>query len=187
MHLYGSYSTRIESGSDDPDYLGHLSHFLVGQAGLTYKLNYLYVIQIYNRWHILKKRYWCLISEWTLGLVNALNHHWHKLAYYLKVLWSMWSPEISFLTILHMDQFCILPIMKKFSYSIASYPMSFYIIFKENFNMWVTSESYVGHTWVTSWLLCGSVGQQLWLIWNSESYLHIWILNTTVSHFDPCC
>ena len=33
---------------------------------------------------------------------------------------------------------------------------------KENFNMWVTSGSYVGHIrialWVTSGLLCGSVG-----------------------------
>ena len=34
-------SNRVESGSDDPDYLGHLGHFLVGQVGLIRKLNYL--------------------------------------------------------------------------------------------------------------------------------------------------
>ena len=29
-------TTRVKSGSDDPDYLGHLGHFLVGQVGLIY-------------------------------------------------------------------------------------------------------------------------------------------------------
>ena len=46
-------ATRIESGSDDPDYLGHLSHFLVGQVGLIRKLNDLDVTLIFNRSHIL--------------------------------------------------------------------------------------------------------------------------------------
>ena len=45
--------TRVESGLDDPDYLGHLSHFLVGQVGIIRKLNYLGVTQIFNRSHIL--------------------------------------------------------------------------------------------------------------------------------------
>ena len=31
--------SRIESGPDDPDYLGHLDTFLVGQVGLICKLN----------------------------------------------------------------------------------------------------------------------------------------------------
>ena len=38
--------SRVESGSDDPDYLGHLGHFLVGQVGLIYKQNYLYVTRV---------------------------------------------------------------------------------------------------------------------------------------------
>ena len=38
--------TRIESGSDDPDNIGHLFHFLVGQVGLIHKVNYLDVTWI---------------------------------------------------------------------------------------------------------------------------------------------
>ena len=38
--------TRVESGLDDPDNLGHLDHFLVGQVGLIRKLNYPDVTQI---------------------------------------------------------------------------------------------------------------------------------------------
>ena len=30
--------SMVESGSDDPDNLGHLGHFLVSQVGLIYKL-----------------------------------------------------------------------------------------------------------------------------------------------------
>ena len=37
---------RVESGLDDPDNLGHLGHFLVGQVGLIHKLNYLDVTRI---------------------------------------------------------------------------------------------------------------------------------------------
>ena len=45
--------TRIESGSDDPDNLGHLGHFLVGQVDLIHKLNYMDVTRIFNRSHVL--------------------------------------------------------------------------------------------------------------------------------------
>ena len=38
--------TRVESGLDDPDNLGHLGHFLVGQVGHIRKPNYLDVTQI---------------------------------------------------------------------------------------------------------------------------------------------
>ena len=61
----------VESESDDPDYLGY---FLVGQVGLICKLD---VTRMFNRSQVLyNKRHWCLISEWILGLVGALNHHW---------------------------------------------------------------------------------------------------------------
>ena len=44
--------SRAENGLDDPDYLGYLSHFLVGQADLIYKLNYLDVTQTFNRSYV---------------------------------------------------------------------------------------------------------------------------------------
>ena len=44
---------QVESKLDDPDYLGHLGHFLVGQVGLIHKLNYLDVTWIFNRSHVL--------------------------------------------------------------------------------------------------------------------------------------
>ena len=40
---------KVESGLDDPDYLGH---FLVGQVGVIHKINYLDVIRIFNRSHV---------------------------------------------------------------------------------------------------------------------------------------
>ena len=43
-----SYKIRVESGSDDPDNVGHLGHFLMGQVGLIHKLNYLDVIRIFS-------------------------------------------------------------------------------------------------------------------------------------------
>ena len=46
-------ASRIESGLDDPEYLGH---FLVGQVGLIHKLNYLDVTCISNRSHVLWKK-----------------------------------------------------------------------------------------------------------------------------------
>ena len=38
---------RVESGSDDPDNVGHLVTFLMGQVGIIYILNYLDVIWIF--------------------------------------------------------------------------------------------------------------------------------------------
>ena len=43
---YHGLDIRVESGSDDPDNLGHLDHFLVGQVGLICILNYLDVTRI---------------------------------------------------------------------------------------------------------------------------------------------
>ena len=53
---------RVESGSDDLDYLGHLGHFLVGQMGFIHKLNYLDVTRILIDHMFFGKRHW-LISE----------------------------------------------------------------------------------------------------------------------------
>ena len=41
--IHDMVSGRVESGSDDPDYLGCLGHFFAGQVGLIHKLNYLNV------------------------------------------------------------------------------------------------------------------------------------------------
>ena len=38
---------RVESGLDDPDNVGHLGNFFMGQVGLIRKLNYLDVTQIF--------------------------------------------------------------------------------------------------------------------------------------------
>ena len=38
--------SRVGSGSDDLDNLGHLGHFLEGQVGLIHKLSYLDVTRI---------------------------------------------------------------------------------------------------------------------------------------------
>ena len=46
-------NSRVESGLNDPDYLGHLGYFLEGQVGIIHKLNYLDVTQICNRSHAL--------------------------------------------------------------------------------------------------------------------------------------
>ena len=51
--VFTLHGCRVESGSDDLGYLGHLGHFLVGQVGLIHKLNYLDVTQIFNRSHVL--------------------------------------------------------------------------------------------------------------------------------------
>ena len=44
-------TARVDSGSDDPDYLGHLGHFFGESGGLIHKLNYLDVTQIFNISH----------------------------------------------------------------------------------------------------------------------------------------
>ena len=52
-HNFKFVLVSVESGSDDPDYLGHSAHFLVGQVGLMCELIYLDVTQILNRSHVL--------------------------------------------------------------------------------------------------------------------------------------
>ena len=77
--ILATYTTHIhtcirnESGSDDPDNLGH---FLEGQVGLIRKLNYLDVhdpditCSFENSVGI-----WDISEILTLGLMNALKYH----------------------------------------------------------------------------------------------------------------
>ena len=66
--------TRIESGSDDPDYLAHLGHFLVGQMGLICKINYLDLTWIFNRSHILQKKTLASDKPMNLGSGECTDH-----------------------------------------------------------------------------------------------------------------
>ena len=50
----------------------------MGQAGLICKLNYLDVTQIFIDYMFFRKQHWHLVNEWTLGLVNVLNHCWYE-------------------------------------------------------------------------------------------------------------
>ena len=66
--------------------------FLEGQVGLIYKLNYLDVTRIS---HVLyRSQCWHLVSVWTLGLMNALKHHWCETSLLSQAVWSMWCPKI---------------------------------------------------------------------------------------------
>ena len=53
---------------------------LVGQVGFINKLSYLDVTWIS---HVLWKQCWHLVSEWTLGQMNALKYHWCKTSLFL--------------------------------------------------------------------------------------------------------
>ena len=50
VHMYAKHIkydyNRVESGSDDPDNLSHLGHFLEGQVGVICKKHYLDVTRI---------------------------------------------------------------------------------------------------------------------------------------------
>ena len=57
---------RVESGLDDLGYLDQMGHFLVCQAGLIHKLDYLDVTQIFNRSYILYKK--TMVSDKQVNL-----------------------------------------------------------------------------------------------------------------------
>ena len=65
VQLHG-VCTKVEGGLDDPNYLGHLDHCLVGQVRLICKLNFLDVTWIFNRLHVLGKK--TLASEKRVNL-----------------------------------------------------------------------------------------------------------------------
>ena len=99
-----------------------------------------------------RKRHWHLIRKWTLGLLNALNHHWCVTSDYLKLFWSMWCPKISFLRIL-----CVRPVLYyEEIYGIVSYlifSISFYTFKKKT----LACGSQEGHNQIALWV-SGSIG-----------------------------
>ena len=117
--------------------------FLVGQVGLICKPYYLDVTRIaitcslQNCWH--------LVSEWTLGLMNALKYHWCEASLLSQaVLKNVVSQDFIFKSL------CQRPKMKKSMALPAPYKL------KENLNS--TCGSQVDHMWPGSHPHC-SVGQ----------------------------
>ena len=106
-----------------------------------------------------RKQCWHLISEWTLGLINALKYHWCETRLLSQAVLKHVVSEIS-----SSSSLCKVPVLYSAKneeiYGIVPYQTFFrsrYITFKkENFNMWVTPR-----------LLCGSSG------------------STSVTHFQP--
>ena len=99
-----------------------------------------------------RKRHWHLISEWTLGLVNALNHHWYETsllpqAVLKHVVFRDFIPKnsvrgtncVSWTKIWH----CFIS---------DFFHVILHNFLKENFSMWVTRGSYVGHIWIALWV-----------------------------------
>ena len=135
--------------------------FLMDQAGLIRKLNYLDVTQIFNRSHVLKKTAGKRVN---LCLVNALKHCWCETSLLSKLFWSMWCPEILFSRSPCMGPVLYPPRMKKSMalFYIRIFPCHFALLY---LSMWVISGSYVGHILIALWV-SGSTG---------------------VTHFQPWC
>ena len=127
---------------------------LVSQVGLIYKLtSYLDVTRIFNRLHVLYK-------DIVLVTDKRVNFGFHEhtepsLAWnHFTTSSCMWCSEISFLRILYMGP-VLYPAKNEEIYGIV-----WYLIFYKT----SARGSQVGHIWVTSGLLCGSVdevGQQV--------------------------
>ena len=117
----------------------------------------------------IRKQCWHLVSEWTLGLMNALKYYWCETSLLSQaVLKHVVSKDFNsslckglvLYSAKNEEMYGIVPYQKIFR--------SCYITFKkENFNMWVTSGSYVGHIRIVLWV-SGSSG------------------STGVTHFQPC-
>ena len=94
-HIIMSYSlccipNSIESGSDDQDNLGHLGYFW----WVKWVLSANKIIWMWPGYRMFFRKH--LLSEWTLGLMNALKYLWHEPAYfYLNLFWNMWCLKIS--------------------------------------------------------------------------------------------
>ena len=142
-------------------------NFLVGQAGLICKLNYLDVTRIFNKSHayVLWKRHWHLISEWPLDLVNTLN--------YVSLVWNQLTTlscfEACSVQKFHSQEFCAWDASSASWRSlwhcfISDFSMSFYITFKKKTLAYGSQE---GQMWITPRLLCGSVDQVRQQVWST--------------------
>ena len=121
--------------------------FLMDQVGLIHKLNYLDVAWILID-HIFFKKWYYQLVEWTLHMVNVLNHCWYETSLLPQaILKHMVSRDWLSKTL------CMGPVLylKK--------SMALYRIFLCHFALLLKRKlQHVDHKWVTSRLLCGSMG-----------------------------
>ena len=120
-----------------------------------------------------RKQCWYLVSERTLGLMNALKYHWCKTSLFLSqtVLKHVVSKDFIFKK--SVQGTCSVTCHARMKKSMALFHIKIFschvtvATFKKNFNMWVTSGSCVGHIRIVLWVI-GSNG------------------STGVTHFQPC-
>ena len=110
-----------------------------------------------------RKQHWHLVSEWTLCLLNALKYLWCETNLLSQaVLKHVVSEDYIFKKSVQETDFVSSQEWRNLSYQ------KNFICFKMKTS---TFGLQVGHMWVTSGLLCGSVGQmgqQVWPTFNPE-------------------
>ena len=105
--------------------------------------------------------------------MNALKYHWYETSLFFisNCFEACGVRRFHFQEVCARDLFCILPRMKKsmalFHIKKNSCHVTLATFKKENFNMWVTNGSYMGHIRIALWVI-GSNG------------------STGVTHFQPC-
>ena len=116
-----------------------------------------------------RKQCWHLVSEWTLGLMNALKYQWYKSILLsqavLKRIWCTIKKCARGTGAKNEEIYGIVPHQK--------FLISCYNTFKTKT---LTCGSQMGHMWVTSGLFCRSVGQtgqQVWPTFNPDVYVCI--------------
>ena len=162
--------TSVKSGSDDPGYLGNLGHFLVGQVDLISKL----IIWMWPRYHtFFRKQCWHLVTEWTLGLMNALKYYWYE----TNLSSCMWCPKISSSRSLYKGLVLVLyPTKNEEVYGTVPYQKNCHVTLATFKKKTSTCGSQVSHMWVTSGLFYGSggqMGQQMRPTFNPDVHTYI--------------
>ena len=148
-------ASRVESGLDDLDSLGHLGHFFGGLSRLS-SINWIICIvvtQVLIDRMFLRKMLWHVVVEWTLGLVNPMNDHWYETSLLRQ---AVVKHEISYTE--------SLPRMKKFYGSVFIIFHDICITFRKKMS---ACRSYVCGSHLDCFV--GQVGQQMWPIFNPGS------------------
>ena len=143
---------RVDSGSDDPDYLGHLGHFFGESSRSYHKLNYLDVNWTFNRSHVLWKKTLASDKWVNLGPGGCTEP---------SLVWNLLTTLSCFeacgVQRFHSQefcawyQFCILKVSMVL-FHIWFFHVILHNFYKENFSMWVTRGSYVGHIQIAQYV-----------------------------------
>ena len=148
--------TRVESGSDDPDNLSHLGHFFGGshpQSKLSGCDPDSYMYHVFFR-----KQCRHLVSESTLGLINALKYHWCETSLFLSQIGLKHVVSKDFVFKKSACTGILYPTKNKEIYGIVPYQKFFMSCCISYFKKALTCGSRLGHVWVTS---VGQMGQQM--------------------------